>query len=111
EQKPILQIHPHDARPRQITDGDDVRVSNALGSVTLSAEVTEAIIPGTVLAPGIWWNKFSPDGRNINQIVPQDETDMGAGAVIYDTLVWVERLVKRESILIEPTMALSMAAD
>ena len=45
---------------------------------------------GTVLAPGIWWNKFSGDGRNINQITPQDETDMGGGATFYDTLVMVE---------------------
>jgi hypothetical protein len=51
--------------------------------------VTEAVVPGTVLAPGIWWAKFSPDGRNINQITPQDESDMGAGALFYDTLVTV----------------------
>jgi len=89
EKIPLLQIHPSDAQARSIRDGATVRVWNALGSVQLTAEVTEDIIPGTVLAPGIWWNKFSPDGRNINQIVPQDETDMGAGATIYDTLVWV----------------------
>ena len=46
-----------------------------------------------MLAPGIWWSKFSPDGRNINQITPQDEADMGAGALFYDVRIEVEPLV------------------
>lgn len=89
EERPLVQIHPADAAPRGIQAGDEVRVWNELGSVTLTAEVTESIMAGTVLAPGIWWLKHSPDGRNINQITPQDETDMGGGAVFYDTRVWV----------------------
>jgi hypothetical protein len=44
----------------------------------------------TVLALGIWWNKFSVDGRNINQTTPQDEADMGASSRSYDVRVWVE---------------------
>ena len=44
----------------------------------------------TVLAPGIWWNKHSPDGRNVNQLTPQDETDMGSSASFYDVRVFVE---------------------
>ena len=35
--------------------------------------------------------KFSPDGRNINQVTAQDEADMGAGARFYDVLVKVRR--------------------
>ena len=63
---------------------------NELGSVTLTAELSEDVIAGTVMAPGIWWAKFSPDGRNINQVTAQDEADMGAGACFYDAKVWVE---------------------
>jgi len=94
EQRPLLWVHPHDATVCQISDGDPVTVWNEYGSVQLTAQVTESIVPGTVLAPGIWWNKFSPDGRNINQITPQDETDMGGGAIFYDTTVWVEPVDK-----------------
>jgi anaerobic selenocysteine-containing dehydrogenase len=90
EKEPLLWIHPVDAAPRRINEGDAVRVANELGDLTLRAQITERIVPGTVLAPGIWWNKFSPDGRNINRITPQDETDMGASASFYDTLVTVE---------------------
>ena len=89
--EPLLQIHPHDAAPRGIASGDIVRVCNGLGEVTLKAEVTEDVIAGTVLAPGVWWAKHSPDGRNINQVTPQDEADMGAGALFYDVLVTVTR--------------------
>ena len=89
EGEPRLQIHPQDATSRAIADGTTVRVWNELGSLTLTVEITEKIIPGTVLAPGIWWRKFSPDRQNINQITPQTEADMGGGALFYDTQVWV----------------------
>ena len=91
EGQPLLQIHPQDAAARGIGDGDLVEVGNGLGTVQLTAAVTDAIVPGTVLAPGVWWAKFSPDGRNINQVTAQDEADMGAGARFYDVLVQVRR--------------------
>jgi len=90
EKEPLLWIHPQDAAARQIGDGDAVRVWNDEGSVRLTARLTEDIVPGTVLAPSIWWNKFSPEGSNANQITPQGEADMGAGALFYDTRVWIE---------------------
>ena len=113
EEKPFLRIHPQDAMPRQIQDGTLVRVANALGELTLTVQITTKIIPGTVLAPGIWWNKFSPDGRNINRITPQDETDMGAGATFYDTLVTVELVGGKATIqnISEDEDAIPMAAD
>ncbi len=91
EAEPRLHIHPDDAAARGIAAGDRVRVCNDQGEVALSAHVTGDIIPGTVLAPGVWWSKFSPDGRNINQVTPADETDMGASSMFYDAAVWVER--------------------
>jgi anaerobic selenocysteine-containing dehydrogenase len=90
EEMPLLQIHPQDAAARGVEEGATVRVWNDLGSIELTARVTKGLIEGTVLAPGVWWAKFSPDGRNVNQLVSQDETDMGASALFYDTQVWVE---------------------
>lgn len=92
EGKPVLRIHPQDAAPRGIDSGDTVRVGNAYGEVVLVAALTDNIIPGTVLAPGVWWSKHSPDNHNINQVTPQSEADMGAGALFYDTLVFVEKM-------------------
>jgi anaerobic selenocysteine-containing dehydrogenase len=91
EGEPVLQMHPADAAARGLVAGDTVRVANEYGAVTLPLRLTDGLAPGTVLAPGVWWAKFSGDGRTINQVVPQDEADMGAGAIFYDTLVRVER--------------------
>jgi anaerobic selenocysteine-containing dehydrogenase len=91
EGEPLLKIHPRDASVRGIVGGETVRVCNDLGEVLLRAEVTDDVIAGTVLAPGVWWAKHSADGRNINQVTPQDEADMGAGALFYDVLVTVAR--------------------
>jgi formate dehydrogenase major subunit len=44
----VLQINPADAEERGIEDGDEVRVSNDRGDVTVDAEVTPAIREGTV---------------------------------------------------------------
>lgn len=96
EDQPVLWIHPQDATSRQIEDGGRVRVHNLYGEVVLTARVTDAIVPGAVLAPGVWWSKLSPDGRNINRITPPDETDMGAGACFYDAIVWVEPLLSEQ---------------
>lgn len=89
----MLRIHPDDAAPRGITDGDQVCVANAQGEVRLTAVVTTDIMPGTVLAPGVWWPKHSPDGRNINQVTFAEETDMGASGMFYDAAVWVTPVV------------------
>jgi anaerobic selenocysteine-containing dehydrogenase len=108
ERTPLLHIHPDDARLRDISEGMAVQVGNALGSVTLTAHITTDIVAGTVLAPGIWWAKDSPDHRNINQITPQDEADMGAGACFYDTQVWVQAA---ERAPVEEDLPATMAAD
>jgi anaerobic selenocysteine-containing dehydrogenase len=89
EGAPVLHIHPDDAAPRAIADGEQVCVANAQGEVNLTAVVTTDIVPGTVLAPGVWWPKHSPDARNINQVTLAEETDMGASGMFYDAAVWV----------------------
>lgn len=93
EGEPLLLIHPQDADVRQIADGDRVRIHNERGEVELVARVSAEIVAGTVLAPGIWWSSLAPDGRGINQVTPQDETDMGGGALFYDARVNVELIL------------------
>lgn len=83
-------LHSTDAAARAVRTGQRVRVFNDLGEVTLVARVTADLMAGTVVAPGVWWAKFSEDHRNINQLVPQGEADMGSGALFYDVRVQVE---------------------
>lgn len=92
EDRPVLQMHPRDAERAGLRENDLARVHNERGEVELPVVINEGLALGTVLAPGVWWAKFSPDGRNVNQLTSAQETDMGASATFYDTLVHVTKV-------------------
>ena len=92
EREPHLDLHPQDAAARGIRDGDGVRVFNQRGSYTLRARVNGKPRPGVVVAPSVWWKKYSPDGRNANNLTSQRTADLGGGATFYDCRVQVERI-------------------
>jgi anaerobic selenocysteine-containing dehydrogenase len=91
EREPHLEMHPADAAARGIADGDRVRVFNERGSYQLRARVNGKPRAGVVVAPSVWWKKFSPDGRNANELTSQRTTDLGGGATFYDCRVQVAR--------------------
>ena len=85
-----LEIHPDDATPRGIADGDLVRIWNDRGSVQLTALLSQRV-PAGVVAGRLDWAKLSPDGQNINALTSERLTDIGAAATFYSTLVEVAR--------------------
>ncbi|MEN9791149.1 MAG: hypothetical protein RLZZ63_807, partial [Gemmatimonadota bacterium] len=85
--EPEVSLHPRDAERRGITEGMRVTVENDRGHFEATARLREGIREGVAWAPGIWWAKCSPDGRNVNATTSQRLTDMGAGPVFYDNLV------------------------
>jgi anaerobic selenocysteine-containing dehydrogenase len=91
EGEPSLEIHPDDAAPRGIAEGDRVTVFNDRGSLELKARVTERARPGVVVALSVWWRKLTSDGRNANELTHQRLTDLGRAATFYDCLVQVNR--------------------
>jgi anaerobic selenocysteine-containing dehydrogenase len=91
EGEPRLEMHPEDAAARGIADGDLVRVFNDRGGYRLRARVNGKPRPGVVVAPSVWWKKFSPDGRNANDVTSQRTADLGGGATFYDCLVEVAK--------------------
>jgi anaerobic selenocysteine-containing dehydrogenase len=91
EGEPSLELHAHDAAQRGIRDGDPVRVFNDRGSCTLRARVNGKPRRGVVVAPSLWWKKFSADRRNANELTAQRTADLGGAATFYDCLVEVER--------------------
>jgi len=92
EREPHLDLHPQDAAARGIRDGDSVRVFNDRGSYTLRARINGKPRPGVVVAPSVWWKKYSPDGRNANNLTSQRVADLCGGATFYDCRVQVERV-------------------
>jgi anaerobic selenocysteine-containing dehydrogenase len=64
EPDPRIQIHPEDAKQRDIKEGDWVEVSSPLGSIEMRASVTDAVSVGVVHAFHGW------AGHNINEVIP-----------------------------------------
>jgi anaerobic selenocysteine-containing dehydrogenase len=91
EREPQLDMHPDDAAARGIANGDTVRVFNDRGSHRLRARVNGKPRPGVVVAPSVWWKKYSPDRGNANNLTSQRTSDLGGGATFYDCRVQVER--------------------
>ena len=92
ESEPHLDMHPGDAAARGIADGDQVRVFNDRGSHRLRARVNGKPRAGVVVAPSVWWKKYSPDGGNANNLTSQRTADLGGGATFYDCRVQVEKV-------------------
>jgi anaerobic selenocysteine-containing dehydrogenase len=87
-----LRLHPSDAQPRAIGDGDTVRVFNGLGQVHCEASVTPEIRPGCVALPKGLWARSTLNGSTSNALVPDTLTDIAGGACFNDARVQVELL-------------------
>jgi anaerobic selenocysteine-containing dehydrogenase len=95
ERRPSLVLHPADAAPRGLRDGDLARVRNDRGQCLLWAVVSDAVRPGVVVAPGQWWSRHYPDGGNANMTTPDFRADMAGGSAFNSNLVEVERAAGR----------------
>lgn len=82
-------IHPRDARQRNISQGDLVRVFNDRGECRLNAEVTTDTQPGLLVAEGLHWPRFAPGGKGANQLTSQRLTDQGETCAFHCSLVEV----------------------
>jgi anaerobic selenocysteine-containing dehydrogenase len=88
---PQLELHVDDAAPRNIRNGDRVRIFNARGAFEATAVVGKMVRPGVAVAPSVWWNKFTATRANVNATTSSRLTDLGGGATFFDNLVEVER--------------------
>lgn len=90
---PQLEISSGDAEERGIADGDEVRVFNDRGDLTLRATISERLQPGLVAVPFGWW-AGTPDARTVNALTnPRlgDPDPVVGSPAFHDTLVEVER--------------------
>lgn len=86
---PSLEIHPEDASPRGIRNGDWVEVSNDRGSFLARARVGETVGRGSVFSPTVWWSQHAPDGRGANYTTSDELADYAGGATFHGNLVEV----------------------
>ena len=103
ERRPTAVIHPDDAEPRGIAEGDLVHIVNDRGSCVLWAAVRDEVRPGVVVSAGQWWDRCYPVGANANHTTPDFLADMGGGSAFNTNLVEVEKVVpkagERESVV------------
>lgn len=90
EKMPLLQMHPEDAARRNVEDGDAVLVWNDRGRIELTAKVSEAMLPGTVISQGLWWDGDGKKQR-ANSLTSNRLSDMGNGATFFSATVEVKR--------------------
>ena len=74
---PRVMVHPEDAKIRGIKDGALVKVFNGRGESSLYAKVCEETLPGVLVAKGLHWPRYFPDGKGVNQLTSQRLTDQG----------------------------------
>jgi anaerobic selenocysteine-containing dehydrogenase len=86
-----LLMHPADAAARGLSDGDDVRIFNALGEVRCGLQVGVWVRPGTVVLPKGLWRQHTTNGFTANALAPDSLTDLGGGACFNDARVDVRR--------------------
>ena len=90
---PGVRLNPRDAAERCISDGDPTEVFNRRGSLTLTAEISDDVLPGVAIVPFGWWNGHTPERRSVNALT-NPEAPAGVGsAAFFDTRVQVRRAV------------------
>ncbi len=85
-----LRMHPLDAQPRSIADGETVRIFNDLGEVHCEVSITPEVRSGTVSLPKGLWGRSTFNGSTSNALVPDSLADLGGGACFNDARVQVE---------------------
>jgi anaerobic selenocysteine-containing dehydrogenase len=96
----FLEIHPETARKRGIRDGDLVRISSDVGSITTRARLYPAARPDTVVLPfgfghwaqGRWARSLGRLGGNVSEIIPNVSDPISGLTSNYTALVTVEKV-------------------
>ncbi len=88
---PAIVLHPSDAAPRGLRDGDDARVYNDRGAFTARVTISDRVRSGVAASIKGFWPKRVPGAANANATVAERDSDMGGGAVFHDNRVEIER--------------------
>lgn len=89
--EPYVVVHPRDAAPRGIADGDRVRVFNGRGAFVVRAKVSDDASRGVAVAPMGWWSRDYEGGLSAQATTSQRLTPQGAAPVFNDNRVEIER--------------------
>ncbi len=89
EGKPMLEIHPQDAKVRGVSDGDTVKAFNQYGELYITARIREKVRPGVVCIPQGFWKSLVEGDSTANALTRDLLTDMGRGAAFHEARIEV----------------------
>ncbi len=87
--EPTIELAAEDAAVRGLVAGQWVEVVNDRGVFQARVSLAGRVRPGVAVATGIYWNKLSPGGSNVNSTTSSALTDFAGGATFFDNLVEV----------------------
>jgi anaerobic selenocysteine-containing dehydrogenase len=90
---PSVMIHPDDASPLDIGDGDAVTLGNMRGETTLTARLFDGVRRGVLIAESVHPNKAHIGGRGINMVTGAEAVAPVGGAAFHDNKVWVKKAI------------------
>lgn len=82
---PFATISEVDARQKNISQGNKIKVFNEVGSLELNVKIDASLRPGVVVIYNGYWHQ---EGACPNSLTKGLETDMGHGTAFHDT--WVD---------------------
>lgn len=92
--EPRVEMHPEDATPRGLNDGDAIKVFNDRGFFKAHVHVTEGIKPGALNLTQGWWPEHFIEGHYSDlthmPLNPAQETILESNYPVFDCLVEVE---------------------
>lgn len=80
-------LHEADADRLGIKHGTRVRVANDAGSLELTAQIDDIVLPGTALAYKGRWPGIEPGGKNLNFLHTGRKNDMGESSSVHGIFV------------------------
>ncbi len=87
-----LELSPHDATQRGISDGDRVRIWNDHGEVHCLVRITPDVRAGVCVLPKGLWRKHTANGFTANALIPARFADLAGQAAYNDARVEVAKL-------------------
>jgi len=88
-----VEINPVDAKKRDISSGDTLKAHNERGETLLTAQITDAVLPGVIYTPKGTWLSASQTGQTVNALLDADiRTDIEDGACCNEAFCELSRI-------------------
>ena len=89
EKQPTVMVHPDDVGSLGVHHGDEVRIGNSRGELTIVVQQFDGVQKGVVIVESIWPNKAFKEGKGINVLTGADPIAPNGGAAFHDNRIWI----------------------